>query len=205
MQFVFAVLIGAASALVGSWLWRWGLICIGHYVFPNAWHIYEADLTVGRTVQREQYPPMQRIFWRPLLEEITIRALPVGLWFGSHRNYAVIISAWIVLNALWIAGHIWDLKCHKCHLSCKQLPWWTAPTSVYLHLMTMLGYALAYTGAWIVGGLGMSPQWPVHMLLFAVIRGFLAATIAHGIHNTLILDKHRPGRIYRWLRGISAD
>ena len=54
MRFWIALVGGIACGLVGSWLWRLGLICAGHRFFPVAFRTYDADLATGRINQREQ-------------------------------------------------------------------------------------------------------------------------------------------------------
>lgn len=203
MRFWIAVICGIASGLVGSWLWRLCLVGIGHCFFPEALRTYDADLVVGRTKQREGLSPSRRTLWGPVLEEITVRALPVRLWLSSNVERMAAIPTWFVLNGIWTASHIWKSDSHWWNV--HRQPQWTTSSSMYLHQIALLGYAFAYTIAWVVAGLGLPPKWPIGSLVIALIRGFLAATIAHSTHNYLILDKRSPGRCYRRLRGIGTD
>lgn len=69
----------------------------------------------------------------------------------------------------------------------------------------MCGWALAYTGSWIVAGHGGISQGPTDSVAIALLPAFLAVSIAHGIHNALVLDSGAAGRLYLQVRRIRGD
>ena len=200
-----ALVSGIAVGLLGLWLWRLTVLCLGPRVFPQEFSQYnDLVLPAERASQRQQFSLTQRILLMPAAEEIAARAVPVALWLTGHWQCQIIgVIIWTVANWLWVQGHIWG-SCPAGHCPHPQTQW--LPNALrHLQQITFWGYAVAYTASWATAGLGVPPRTSVHSLAAPLVWGFLAATIAHGMHNLLILDAGPAGRCYRRSRGIHHD
>lgn len=213
-----ALVSGVMAGFLGSFLWRWAMVGLVK-IFHN--RQFEGRLANHRSRQQKQLSPARRYVWSPMLEEVCARGSVVGLWFalGSVITRGTpfwawcvigIMVVWVACNANWVVSHEFrsskvasnefrssDVLSHEFRSSGESEFKW-------LHRIQLSGYALAYTAAWIVAGLGVPPRWP-DSVISPLSRGFLAASIAHMAHNVLIDNAGTAGRLYRRLRGVQGD
>ena len=77
---------GVAVGLLGLWLWRLTVLCLGTRVFPRDFPQYnDLILPAERASQRQHFSLTQRILLIPAAEEIAARTVPVALTVVAQR------------------------------------------------------------------------------------------------------------------------
>ncbi|NMP24490.1 hypothetical protein [Sulfobacillus harzensis] len=191
---------GILSGLAFSIVWR--LVLVKLRVILRSNDSYEADLSQDREKQRTK-SAMRRNVWHPVGEEAAVRGLPMALWLFCPRIAVLnILGVAGIYAAAWIASHI--VETGKRWYSFKVLSHLSSTASIVWTAATMVGQTLSYSLAWLVASFGPLVGSPWHRSVLILIRGFLAGSLVHALHNFLILDPGWFGQGYRRIRLIHS-
>ena len=207
MELVGSLMIGVISGLVIGIVLRRGIVTVFRLRNLTTAQNYEEGESKDRHYVKKTVTRHRRIYWGPVSEELSYRAIPIALWFIIGKPFwakAISLVMILGLSVLWAVSHTWE------QVSCRVRsfrPHWSSRRLRRMHLVTMLMQAGTYMGSFLIGAALARQSVDKMESIVRIVAfwgiGWMSSTCTHSLHNYLLLAKNHWGQAYRRWRFVN--